>query len=109
MDVRLALSAVRRLRPCEGADAIGFVISLNLHRRHLTESQRAVVGAKLANLSHGQKKSDTAIAVTQSDAAAQLSVSEDSIQRARKVLQSGDDDLIHAVERVACCRSNTTA
>ena len=58
-----------------------------------------MVGAKLANLSHGQKKPDTAIAVTQSDAAAQLSVSEDSIQRARKVLQSGDDDLIHAVER----------
>ena len=38
-------------------DGIGsltaFVVSLNLHRRHLTESQRGMVAAKLSNMSVG--------------------------------------------------------
>ncbi len=82
----------------DGFDAVAFVVSLNLHRRHLSESQRSLVGAKIANLSHGQKRADTAIAVTQSDASAQLNVSEDSIQRAKKVIADGSDELVHAVE-----------
>jgi len=35
-------------------DALAFVLSRNLHRRHLVESQRSMVAARLANLSHGE-------------------------------------------------------
>lgn len=40
-----------RYREWDGQGSlIAFVVSLNLKRRHLTESQRAMVAAKLANL-----------------------------------------------------------
>jgi hypothetical protein len=98
-------------RQYEGPDAVGFVISLNLHRRHLTESQRAAVAAKLANLSVGDNKGahrpaqegsanlQTLTGVSQADAAKLLNVSTRSVAAAAKVIHEGADELIHAVER----------
>jgi hypothetical protein len=35
---------------CEGDDPLTFVVSMNLRRRHLDESQRAIIAATLANM-----------------------------------------------------------
>jgi hypothetical protein len=37
-----------------GGTPLDFTISKNLHRRHLTESQRAMIGARITNLKNGQ-------------------------------------------------------
>jgi hypothetical protein len=60
-----------------GGSLVSFVVSLNLHRRHLTESQRAMVAAKLATMEQGRQETNTAIAVfvSQPEAAEMLSVS----------------------------------
>lgn len=83
----------------EGNDPLGFVVSLNLTRRHLDTSQRAMVAAKLANLNHGQKKSDTEISVSQPEAAKLLNVSTDSVQFAKKVIEKATPELVQMVER----------
>jgi ParB-like chromosome segregation protein Spo0J len=42
-----------RYETYSGEDPIAYVVSRNLHRRHLDESQRAMVAAKIAELTHG--------------------------------------------------------
>jgi ParB-like chromosome segregation protein Spo0J len=49
--------------PFRGDDPLAFVVDANLHRRHLSESQRAMVAAKLATLAHGQRQSGRLAAV----------------------------------------------
>ena len=46
----LQLGLAPRFQPWDGAGTPeAFVVSNNLHRRHLNESQRALVAARLAN------------------------------------------------------------
>ncbi|MDQ5907481.1 MAG: hypothetical protein QG590_1966 [Pseudomonadota bacterium] len=86
----------------DGDDPLAWVISLNLHRRHLDESQRGIVAAKIANLSDGQRADRSAnlptSPVTQADAAALLNVSERTVRSARRVVESGAPELLEAVE-----------
>jgi len=78
---------------------VAFVVSLNLHRRHLNESQRALVAAKIADLDEGRPdKTAQTCAVSQDDAADMLSVSRRSVQSAKKVLDDGTLTLVSKVE-----------
>ncbi len=93
-----------------GDDAEAWIISHNVHRRHLTESQRSMIAAKLANLPNGVRsdradlpspigKGSKSTPVTRiRDAAAALNVGASSVSRAKTVLNSGDADLIKSVE-----------
>lgn len=91
------------------AELVPFVVSLNLHRRHLNESQRAMVAAKIANLAEGRPrdKSDAPLlgetaqicAVSQEAAADLLNVSRRSVQAARAVKSEGAPELVEAVEQ----------
>ena len=77
----------------EGKDVVTFIISSNLHRRHLTESQRAMVAARLANMDVGDahrpnkvgKLADLPNPVTQSRAAEMLNVSPRSVRDAKVI------------------------
>lgn len=83
----------------ENDDPIALVISLNLFRRHLTTSQRAMIAEKITTLRQGQKKADASIeASAQPEAAALLHVSRASVQRARVVRAEATPEDVKAVE-----------
>jgi ParB-like chromosome segregation protein Spo0J len=78
----------------QGTDPIKHVVSLNLRRRHLDESQRALVAAKLTNLKDGERPSQICEpAVTRERAAEMLNVSPRSIDSARVVRDHGTVEL----------------
>lgn len=90
------------MRTYHGDDPAAFVVSLNLKRRHLTESQRAMVAAKLSNMRQGERTDKQPSAnlqkVSQYDAAKLLNVSERTVANAAKVKDEGSTELIAAVE-----------
>jgi hypothetical protein len=55
-----------------GDDPLNDVLSWNLHRRHLNESQRAWIEAKIANMPRGTNQHAQICAPSQDDAAATL-------------------------------------
>src|SRR5262249_6360161 len=67
-------------------------------RRHLDESQRAMVAAKLATLRDGQR-ADLVKGLPIGRASALLNVGERSVARAREVIDRGATELVHAVEQ----------
>lgn len=88
---------MREVEPVNGP--VAFVVSANLRRRHLDESQRAIVAARLATLRDGQRQvGQLAEVPTQAEAAALLNVGERTLRRAKAVLESGDASLVRDVE-----------
>src|SRR4051812_43210942 len=53
----------------DSVDPVHFVLSRNVHRRHLNESQRAMVGTKLATLPKGRPAKSADLRITQEQAA----------------------------------------
>jgi hypothetical protein len=82
-----------KFKTFDGKNPAALVASLNLHRRHLTESQRAMLGAELAGLKIGEKKSDRPAELSQSDAAKLISISVSSVKRAVLIKKQGTSKL----------------
>jgi hypothetical protein len=91
-----------RYEQYSGRDPLAHVISLNMKRRHLDESQRAMLAARIATLGDGQRQvGQLADVPTQEQAAEMLSVGERTVRRAREVLNEDVPEVISAVERGA--------
>jgi hypothetical protein len=83
-----------------GDNPAAYVVSLNLKRRHLDESQRAMVAEKLATLEHGQRQTGKFAGVTtQAEAASILNVSERLVRTAGAVVDKAVPVIVTAVER----------
>lgn len=110
----MILDGRNRYRACEiagvepmmrgylGDNPLAFVLSSNLHRRHLTESQRSAVAAKIANMRQGERTdlepSANLPKVSQAEAADLLNVSERSVRSAKSVVENGTPELVAAVD-----------
>ena len=105
---QLGLEPLVREVSADDGDPFGLVVSLNLHRRHLTESQRAMVAAHLAQRSPGNRTGNNQherkaanlpdSSLTQPQAAQLLNVSERSVRHAVEIKNAGAPELIAAVE-----------
>jgi ParB/Sulfiredoxin domain len=76
-----------RFENYKGDDPAAYVVSLNLKRRHLSESQRAMVAAKLATLPLGANQHSEGLPIGR--ASELLSVGERTVARAKEVVGLG--------------------
>jgi ParB-like chromosome segregation protein Spo0J len=87
--------------PFVGTDPAAFVVSENLVRRHLTESQRAMVGAQLSVLKQGRPlnncRRDDNYSIDQTEAAKMVGVSRSSVVKASRVKREGVPALVQKV------------
>jgi hypothetical protein len=84
-----------------GDDPEGYVLRANLHRRHLTISQRAIIAADMADMKSGSRTDLGPGAnlheVSVGEAAEKLNVSKRSVEAAKAIKASGNTELINEV------------
>jgi hypothetical protein len=85
-----------RFETFAGDDPFEFVVGRHLNRGPLSESQRAIAGARAANLHLGDNQYSEGVPI--GTASQVLNVSRRSILRARKVLGFGIPELVKAVD-----------
>ncbi len=83
-----------------GTTPLAYVLSANLERRHLDESQRAMVAAKVANMPEGRPPNSANLhsLVSLASAAEKLNVSRRSVADATKVQDKAAPEIIARVE-----------
>ncbi|CAM5403133.1 hypothetical protein AFEL58S_02067 [Afipia felis] len=89
--------------PDRDGDPLKWVLAKNLHRRHLNESQRAMVAARLATMEQGRPAASpddkpANLPVKQAEAAQTLNVSERLVRSAKVVQQHAAPELKRAVD-----------
>lgn len=127
------LDGRNRLRACDEAgvpphfttwkddgNPVAYVVSLNMHRRHLSESQRGMVAARIANMQHGGDRSKMPIGklpteqprifsepsreaptpppISRTQAAEMLNTSPRTVARATEVISKGVPEVVEAVD-----------
>lgn len=80
-------------------DPVGFVVGANIHRRHLTASQRALIAAKLASLPLGANQHTTKEGLSVERACQLSGASEATANRCKKVLSDGVPKLAEMIEK----------
>ncbi|WP_433762030.1 MT-A70 family methyltransferase [Brucella anthropi] len=81
-----------------GVDPLSFVLSKNLHRRHLSESQRALAAAMIVDWERGINQTTAGSTnLSTRRAAEKLSISEMSVKSAKRIREHGAPELIDAI------------
>jgi ParB-like chromosome segregation protein Spo0J len=78
-------------------DPLKFVVSANLHRRHLNESQRAAIAATIVSSKLGYNQYNSK-SVTNDQAAKMLGVSEATVKMAKKVAEKAAPEINQMVQ-----------
>lgn len=96
-----ALGIQPQVRTYQGTDPLGFVLSMNLVRRHLNESQRALVAADVATMRQGERTdlepSANLQKVSQAKASELFNISARSVSDAKKVKAEAQPEVVTAV------------
>jgi len=90
---KLGDRSIKAVREYTGNDLLKFIISVNLHRRHLNETQRAVIASRIANIRLGEahrpdkvgKFADLPNPINQSQAAEMLNISDRTLRNIKPV------------------------
>lgn len=99
--------SIGKLESVDGAsiDPVQYVISQNLHRRQLTNTQRAFCAARMANMPNGVRKGRKPVAasieaatICKAEAAELFKVSKANLERAKSVLRQGCAELVDLAE-----------
>ena len=95
------LDLTPKTKAFHGKDPLAYVISVNLHRRQLDESQRAMVATKIETMKHGGARGvqDANLHLARADAARIVNVSTRTVADAKKVRDKGTKELVEAVEQ----------